>query len=181
MTTADMIRAIVGGMKFYAITCSVLQVNQSERTCDCRPLNGDADIFGVRLQTDINATVGLYQEPEVNSNVIIGFLNKSAAYLILCSAVAKFEIVIGNSSFSMVGSTIEMNGGSLGGMVKVQSNVSKLNAIEKDINILKSLFTSWVVATGDGGLALKTLITTWAGNSLTQTVVGDIENSNIKQ
>jgi hypothetical protein len=179
MTTAEMIRLIVGGKKFEAITCSVLQVNQSERTCDCRPLNGDADVFGVRLQTDINATVGLYQEPEVNSNVIIGFLNKSAAYLILCSAVAKFEIVIGNTSFKMDGSTIEMNGGSLGGMVKVNPALAKLNAIETNINLLKSLLVPWVPVSVDG-IALKIIFTAWCASVLTPTTLIDLEDTKVK-
>jgi len=181
MTTAEIIRAIVGGSKLNAITCSVLQVNSQERTCDCRPLNGDADIFAVRLQTDPDATTGFYMQPKVGSNVIVGFLNKSAAYLIMASELDSFEVVIGNTSFSMDGSTIKMNGGSLGGLVKVQSNVSKLNALENSINSMKQVLQSWIPVPNDGGAALKTAITTWAYSQLTATTVSDIENTAVKQ
>lgn len=101
-------------------------------------MNGDADIFGVRLQTDINATVGLQMKPKVGSNVIIGFINKSAAYLIMSSEVEEFEIVIGNTSFKMNGTTIEMNGGSFDGLIKIAALTTKLNSLVTEVTAMKN-------------------------------------------
>ena len=47
-----------------------------------------------------------------------------------------------------------MNGGSLGGLVKVEDITTRLNLIEKDINKLKQAFTSWSPVPQDGGAAL---------------------------
>ncbi len=180
MNTAESIRALIKKNEFKTFACSVLQVNQSERTCDCRPLNGDADIFGVRLQSDINATSGLYAKPKIGSNVLVTIIRKNDAFVSLFSDVDNYEIVIGNTSFVMDGSTIKMNGGSLGGLVKVQANVSKLNTIENSINSLKQILTAWVPVSNDGGAALKTAITTWAGQALTPTTILDIEDTKVK-
>jgi hypothetical protein len=163
MNTAEIIRAIVGIKQLKAITCSVLQVNQQERTCDCRPLNGDADVFAVRLQADINSTNGFCIIPTVGSNVIIGFLHKNQAFIILSSEID--QIII--------------NGGSLGGLVKVQDNVSKLNTLENSLNALKQILTTWVPVPNDGGAALKTAIASWASQQLTPTVVSDIEDTKV--
>jgi len=75
---------------------------------------------------------------------------------------------------------LELNGNSFGGLVKVSPTVNKLNAIENKINQLIGLISGWVPAAGDGGAALKTLLTTWASSILVTTVVANLENPNVK-
>jgi len=181
MTTAELIRAIVEKKEFYFFTASVLAVNQSERTCDCQPLNGDADIFGVRLQAVIDETTGIYIVPKQGSYVIGGFLIKNDAFIILCSEIESFEIVIGSMSFKMDGSKIIMNEGNLGGLVKIQDLVNKLNLLKSDINSLKTVFNSWVVVPSDGGAALKAIAATWSTSQLQTINVSDLENTKVQQ
>jgi hypothetical protein len=76
--------------------------------------------------------------------------------------------------------SIEIMGNSKGGLAIVASLTQRYNKIEQDLNTLKTIFTSWVVAPSDGGAALKAAAATWAGSSLTQTLDTDIENVKIK-
>ena len=75
---------------------------------------------------------------------------------------------------------VTMNGGKLGGMVKVEDITTRLNLIEKDINNLKTVFTSWVPTPQDGGAALKSSVASWAGKQLTLSQRGDYEDSKVK-
>ena len=75
---------------------------------------------------------------------------------------------------------VVINGGENEGLVKVKELTEKLNAIENDINNLKSIFSSWVPVVYDGGASLKLAATDWASKTLTKTTQKDIENDMIK-
>ena len=76
---------------------------------------------------------------------------------------------------------IVMNGGELGGLVKVEDVTTRLNIIEKDINALKKALTGWTPVPQDGGSALKAGVNSWAGKSLQLSKRGDYENEKVKQ
>lgn len=59
--------------------------------------------------------------------------------------------------------------------------MERLNKIEQDLNKIKQAFTSWVPKPQDGGSALKTAASSWAGSKLEETKVEDIESETIKQ
>lgn len=75
---------------------------------------------------------------------------------------------------------VVINGGENEGLVKVVELAEKLNAIENDINNLKSIFSSWVPVVYDGGASLKAAAASWAAQSLQTTSKEDIENPKIK-
>ena len=75
---------------------------------------------------------------------------------------------------------VVINGGENEGLVKVVELAEKLNAIENDINNLKSIFSSWVPVVYDGGASLKAAAASWASQSLQTTSKEDIENPKIK-
>lgn len=75
---------------------------------------------------------------------------------------------------------VVINGGENEGLVKVKELTDKLNAIENDINNLKSIFSSWVPVVYDGGASLKAAAASWASQSLQTTSKEDIENPKIK-
>lgn len=75
---------------------------------------------------------------------------------------------------------VVINGGVNEGLVKVVELAEKLNAIENDINNLKSIFSSWVPVVYDGGASLKAAAASWAAQKLTTTSKEDIENPTIK-
>ena len=77
---------------------------------------------------------------------------------------------------------IKFNSGTFGGVPKVSPTVAKLNKLEAELNQLKGLIASWVIVPGDGGLALKTLLSAaWTSTTLTPTTISDLENPKILQ
>ena len=64
---------------------------------------------------------------------------------------------------------LTINGGTLGGIVNVETLISELKAIKDDLNMLKSKFQSWKVVPNDGGGALKTAIAGWSAVKLRPT------------
>lgn len=105
--------------------------------------------------------------PAIGSGVVVGSLTGDIADLVVLSVDRAESIVI--------------NGGRLGGLVIVGDLVGKLNTLEKDINSLKRVFTSWIPVPKDGGAALKASVSSWAGQTLIETKVRDLENPKIKQ
>jgi tetrahydromethanopterin S-methyltransferase subunit B len=75
---------------------------------------------------------------------------------------------------------IVFQGGQNGGLVKVKELTEKLNAIEKEINDLKTALSPEKVKVDPQGGVLATVFKSWAGQTLTQTKQTDLENANFK-
>ena len=181
-----------------ALVCTVDAVDKSARTIDCTPINESAPLLGVNLQANQGADYGLCLFPEIGSFVVVGFIADGAAGVVLLTEkIESAEIAIADTSAVMDAdgvsiktgdisarldkNAVTFNGGSLGGLVKVEDLTKRLNLIENDINNLKNIFASWVVAPQDGGAALKTAATSWAGSQLSTTQRNDYENIKVKQ
>lgn len=165
-----------------ALVCTVDSVNKKARTIDCTPINESAPLLGVNLQANQGADYGVCLFPKEKSYVVVGFIADGAAGMVLLTEeIESAEIVIGESSAVMNADGITFNGGTFGGLVKVEDLTKRLNIIEKDINKLKTVFSSWVVASQDGGAALKTAAGDWFGSQLTPTKRDDYENKKITQ
>jgi hypothetical protein len=79
----------------YSLVARVTAVDESERTCDVQPLNGDAALFRVRLQSELSGALGIVAFPKEGSTVVVTFINKESAYVALCSEVTRIVITIG--------------------------------------------------------------------------------------
>ena len=77
--------------------------------------------------------------PKDGSVVAVVWVSKTTAVVVMVAEVEEIRLM----------------GGQLGGLVKVEELVKKLNAVEKDLNSLKQVFTTWVTVPQDGGAALK--------------------------
>lgn len=203
MNTQEIIQRIVrqGAPPVGCVACTVTAVDKTARTCDCDPLNEDAPIPGVNLQANQQAKFGVVQFPRVGSFVIVGFLSDGmAGAVLLTDDVESVEVVISEDtaravlddqgvrinmadsiSVELNSDGIVMNGGGLGGLVKVEDVTARLNIIEKDINALKKALTGWTPVPQDGGSALKAVVSSWAGKSLQLSKRGDYENEKVKQ
>lgn len=190
-----------GGRQTVSLVCTVDAVDKDARTVDCTPLDEGAPLLGVNLQANQESKVGVVSFPRVGSFVVVGFVaDGSAGVVLLTDDVESVEVVISDDTARVTmdedGVRVEVgdettaeltkdgivfNGGDLGGLVKVEELTKQINAIEKDINTLKNVFTGWVTVPQDGGAALKTAATTWAGQTLTLTKRGDYENEKVKQ
>ena len=63
--------------------------------------------------------------------------------------------------------------------INVEDLISKLNAIEKDLNNLKKAFASWVPVSQDGGAALKVLLAQYSGKLFSETKRSEIEDTKV--
>ena len=78
---------------------------------------------------------GICIVPEENSLVLVCDIENTANIAILkCQEVKKIKLRA---------DLIEMNGGENSGLVLVEKLTEKLNKIEKDLNALKQVFSSW--------------------------------------
>lgn len=163
--------------EIYSIVAKVTSVDETERTCDVEPINGDAEIFGVRLQADINSTNGFVMIPTVDSNVVVTFLNQSTGFVSVFSDVEKIHVV-SNTEMTIDCSDITFNGGSNDGLVIVGNLVNKLNAIENWITQFATVWSTHVHTDPISGSTGTTVSP--APTPPTTTIQSDLENTEIK-
>lgn len=197
MTIAEAIRQMAAaGLELYGKVCTVDAVDEDARTVDCTPIDEGAPLLGVNLQANQESEDGIVLFPAVGSYVVVSFLEPSVAVVVLTEKVDKTVLKIGKTTAQLVDGQIDVsvqditaqvtadvvtfNGGKLGGLVVSGKAADKLNALEKDINELKTVFSGWTPAPQDGGAALKGAVSTWAGKSLATTAATDLENEKVK-
>lgn len=116
---------------------------------------------------------GTYMKPAVGSVCLIGIIDGLEVATFLISA-EKVELI------ETLADEIVMNRGGNGGLVKVKELTERLNAIEEDLNALKTAFGNWTVIPEDGGAALKLTTAKWYADRLELTERGEIENRDIR-
>jgi len=179
-TIQEFIKEYLSREKIYSQVCEVISIDGTTRTCQLSPVNGDAERKG-RIQASLSLSEGLYIVPVVGSKVLLTFINNLTGVITRYSEIESFEIKISDKQINIDENEISFNGGSNGGMVIPLSAVNRLNLIEQDINDLKTVLSTWIVAPTDGGAALKAAAATWYGADLTETQLIDIANEDIKQ
>ena len=166
-----------------AVHAIVTSVDKTKNSCEV--MIDSTEIGGVRLQAVIDMDrKGCRLYPAIDSDVIIEPINDSGGWKVsLYSEIEQVLFEIGDMSLDMSANGIVLNGGQLGGMVKVDSLVSDLNAIKSDLKALKMVFkTTWnPTGTVADGTALKAAAATWAGSVINDTVKSDLENTKVKQ
>jgi hypothetical protein len=162
-TLRQSLRAFGNSGRIYPAMNGVVQsVNESNYTCQV--LLDDGSEITASLTCGDKAE-GVVQIPKKNSDVVVVCFDSINSVVVMCDQTDKIII----------------NGGTLGGL-PISSNIAQhLNNIEKDINDLKQVFSTWVVSPNDGGGALKSAASTWAGATLQQTSEDDLQNEKIKQ
>lgn len=159
---------------------TVISVDKVNNTCE---VDVDGNEFGnVRLQSVVDTgRKGCRFYPAVDSDVLIVPINENGDWEVrLFSEIEQVLFEIGDTIFDLSSTGLVLNGGELGGMVKVEALVTKMNTLENDLNTLKTKFNNWTPIPSDGGAALKTLITTWAAASIDTTEQADIEDTKVK-
>lgn len=92
----DIIKNLISdNEELYSQPCEVLEVDKSARTLKVEPLNGDADIFDVRLQSKESSGIGLVLFPKIGSQVIVTFLSKDLAFVTSTDEVEEVSLRIG--------------------------------------------------------------------------------------
>lgn len=146
----------------FAKVCTVDSIDLVKLICYCIPINGDADLVGVRLMANIDN--GFLLIPEVNSIVVVSFLSDSSAYVSLVSKVSE----------------INLNGKNFDGLVKVNDLVEKLNNLENKVNTIISTYNAHTHVASSFGTPTTTPVAPVTG-VLIPTIKQDLENTTILQ
>lgn len=171
-TIKDLIKQMSDPGVINTQVATITSVDEDNCSCEAKLLDG-IELFDVNLKSIIDNKKGIVCIPKVNSKVLVGYINNDSknAFVVAFDELDKVTVEC---------DSIIINKGDNKGMVKLPELVDKLNSIEQDLNTLKNVFSSWVVAPNDGGGALKGAAASWFGNVLSTTTESDLENAKIK-
>jgi hypothetical protein len=147
----------------YSIPCLIIKksIDKTELICDCSPVNGDADLLGVRLMAEKNT--GFLIIPKDESLVLVTMINKHTGYVAMFSEVEE----------------IQLNGDNYDGLVKINDLVNKLNALENLVNnILTTLKATTIPLAPSGTYPFAPLYTAFS-NIAPITSKNDLENQTV--
>lgn len=124
------------GANYATFTDGVVKsVDVDNRTCIVTVVNGKSEV-------DITARIapvvddGIILIPTVDSSVIVCHNVGNVAYISQFSELEKVLIYVGNSTLEIEDGEFKFNDGNLGGLIKIQDLVTKLNAIENKLNTI---------------------------------------------
>ena len=145
-------------------------VDWSNKTMDAVGVSDELEYYDIELGAGV-----IDVQPVVDSTCLIGIVEGEEAngFLLVASEAERIEI--------KANTLIEFNGGTLGSLVKIEALKNKLNALEQDINSLKTAISGWTAVPNDGGAALKVALSSYYSNQLTVTQLADLANNKIKQ
>lgn len=167
-----------GGLVFFSAQVVSIQGD----TCTVRV--DDLDLPDVRLTptTTVRDDKQLLT-PAIDSFILVGSLSGDLNNLCVLAAdtLASAKLTIGDISVFIDKEGVVLNGGELGGLVKLEELIKKLNTLESQLNQLKNILKEWTPTPNDGGAALKTVTSTWAGQPIATTKRSELENIKVKQ
>lgn len=151
MTLKEAIRVLaMSGAELYCKICTVDAVDVEARTVDCTPIDESAPLVGVNLQASQDGSVGVVQFPAAGSYVVVAFIDPAVAVVVLCDRIDKVQLDIGRTSATVTGDgvnaavgdmtmkitseEITLNGGELGGLVKIEQLTKTLNDLIGSFN-----------------------------------------------
>ena len=143
----------------------VSNIDENKRICDIA-IDDDLTLNNCRL----NAIVDSYDNrllvvPKDNSMVaFIAIGGKLTEPLVIAySEIDKVLLTIGESDILIEDGKIEMNGGDLGGLIKLQQLESNLDKLKKYVEDLATMASSAMapMAALDGGASVTTFNTNW--------------------
>lgn len=150
--------------EMYSVVCTVDSVNTSAKTCKCVPVDGKADLLGVRLMAQ-NQT-GFYIIPKVNSVVVVTMTNGFTGYVAMFSEVQE----------------IQLNGSNYDGLIKVEDVLSAINTrnttFKTAITAALTSIDASIVALG--GASVSSAAFTAATASITNILKASVENTTVK-
>ena len=166
------------------LLAQVKSVDVDELTCVLYDELEDDETFDyndVRLSHVLDGKNSILLIPKVDTWVLAVRIEDDEEWCVISvEEVESILITAAGFTIYMDEEGIQLNGNSLGGLIKIEELVSKINTIEGSINDLKQVFSAWVPSPNDGGAALKGGAATWFGATITETVVSDLENENVK-
>ena len=149
----------------------------------CTLIIGSLELTDVRLRAVVNSENDkIVVTPKAGSRVLAADMSGGSyrdLVVLSYSEIEKVEVVIEQTTCTIDKDGIVMNGGNNGGLVNIDDLVAHINAIEDDINNLKTALSGWMPVPQDGGAALKTAIATWFVQPIAKTQKSDFEDTKI--
>ena len=161
----DLIKQLAANSEeVYSLPCKVVSID-SDNLAELEPLNGDPNLLAVRLIAGESETP-LLITPVIGSAVIATFLSRNTAFISLYSEIE----------------SVEIRGGDLGGLIKIEEAVSKFNRLENKVNDLITKFNSHTHLYAPGPSApIPTAPTVTPEVPIAPTTLkSDLENENVK-
>ena len=154
MTIQEAIRKMAAaGTEPYCKVCTVDAVDEDARTVDCTPLDEGAPLVGVNLQANQECGEGVVLFPAVGSYVVVSFLGASVAVVVLAEKVDKIDLAVRDTTAKISPEGVVINGGGLGGMVKIEQLTQKLNEFISAFNSHTHEIPTGVVAVAGSATA----------------------------
>ena len=184
---ADFIFKVVEDNEFYSLRAKVLDVDTDKNTCTVETTDNLSIIAKVQFSAFIGAEIGLFLIPAIDSIVTVNFYDKNDAYVAKTSVLSAFKLIFIDESENEISIFVDetgivFNGGALGGLVKIAEMVTRFNELEALFTQLQTDFSGWVVSSGDGGAALKAVISAGFGaETVPNSQISDFENELVKQ
>lgn len=158
----EFFKRFVKSEEIYAKIGTVSNVDEVNRICDVEPIDGEAEILNVRLQSVTTSALGIVPIPKDGSKVVVNFLNNEAGFVSLYSEIDKLLIDT---------DLVKFNGGSLDGLVKINELTTKLNLLKTEVQA--ELVKIQTGLAGVGGVYTPGTLTSFDKNNY--------ENTKIKQ
>ncbi len=166
MTLTEAIqRAVIKLLPPKVVTGTVVSVDKKAMTCDV-DIPFSPKRYDVRLRSVIdNVASGLLIIPKVKSKVVVDTIegNPTSSYVVMFSEVEEIQLIDNKN----------------GGLIISSELVKKINALEKDLNSLKTVFKSWAPTPNDGGALLKSALTSYFSQNISLTKSQDIESKTV--
>lgn len=165
----------------------VTAVDESDYTCTVKLANG-LELTPVQLKALKGASDTVVVVPQVGSDVQVINIGNPDWMVISCDVVDKV-IIKAAVKVQIDCEDVVINGGSNNGLVIVGDLVQKLNAIEQDVNNLKTALqtalTTPASEPGNGASSvfqqvLNGAVASWYGQQLQTTQQSDLENTKVK-
>lgn len=185
--------------KVNLLSAIVDSVDEDKRTCVVTSLNSQGEYSLENVQLMASVDDGFLLIPAIDSTVMVAFSTMTPPFIAQYSAIDKVFIIVGQSNVSLEISNEEIlleiadtklsltdgltkfNDGNLGGLLKVNDVLQKINNLENKVNAIITIFNNHVhtgVTTGAGSSAISP---TPISGTLTPTQKSEIENTKIVQ
>jgi hypothetical protein len=151
MTIKEAIRVMaLSGEEFYCKTCTVDAIHEASRTIDCSPIDESAPLLGVNLQANQEGEEGVVMFPAPGSHVVVAFITPAVAVAVLSEKIDRIAMKIGDTTAMIIDGQVDLstgdttvkittdgvtiNGGALGGLVKIEALTGKINDLIEAYN-----------------------------------------------
>jgi hypothetical protein len=174
-------RMILNYLRANLVDGIITEVDTVKFTCSVKTQL--TEFHNVPLRVLISSQASFIEIPKLQTNCLMTFrnMNTGRPQLFSVHESEKTILTVGSSSLEITDSLFNFNTGSLGGLVKVNDLLTKINNLEYTLNALIDKFNSHTHPGVSSGSSSTAPTTSQEGGRITPTQLNEIENTKIKQ